>query len=214
MRHSVLGTAIAVVLAGCSSSPSLQEVILSDLGEPGWEMIVDTEVDDEAVGFLVAVANSEDVTDMGKVEGFWLRVWASETGTVSILAGSPGPLRDESLLEEAVEQLGMERTSDFGSDGIVLQADVSDELGPGFDVLTAKEAHLVFISFVDAYSHELVADTIERQLVAIPEYDPGEESRGVLIAIFSLVFVLALGFAVRSLRKSRPSTNPKESWTT
>lgn len=206
----VPGAVIAVVLAGCSSSPSLQEVILPDLGEPGWEVIVDTGLDAEVVDFFAAIGDPEDMTNIDNVEGFWLRAWESETGVVSIMAGNPGLPVHESALLEAIPRAGMRTTTDFGSDGVVFQREASDEFGPGYDVFVAKGAHFVFISFLDDYSDALVANTVERQLEAIPEYDAEDQGRGALIALTSVAFVLALGFAIMSSKKNRRIDDPTE----
>lgn len=201
---------VVASLAGCSGAPSLQEVVISDLGEPGWQMIVDTEMDEGTVSFFEALVDSNGASDIRDTEGFWLRVWGSETGMVSIMAGDPGQLQDRPELQGTVEEIGMERTTNFGTEGIILQADTTDELGPAFDVFLANEGHVAFISFMDDFSDELVANTIERQLAAIPEYDPGDQYRGWEIAVYGAAFGLLLLLALRSSKKNRHTADPKE----
>ncbi len=201
---------VVTSLAGCSGAPSLQEVIISDLGEPGWQILVDTEMDEGTVSFFEALVDSNDASDIRNTEGFWLRVWGSETGMVSIMAGDPGQLQDRPELQGSVEEIGMERTTDFGTEGIILQADASDELGPAFDILLANEGHVAFISFMDDLSDELIASTVERQLAAIPKYDRHAQPRGWEIAIYSAAFGLVILFALRSSKRNRHTPEPTE----
>lgn len=203
---------MVALVAGCSGGPSLQEVTISDLGEPGWEMVVDGEMDEEMVSFLQSVSDSEAADISEEVGEFWLRLWMTDTGLVSIMLAEPGGLPNVEELAAILVDAGMVPTTDYGDGDLVMQVDWTDDDGPGLGLVVAKEGHFALFSFVDEFSEELVDDTVARQLAAIPEYD--DQYRGVMIAFSGVAFVIAVWFAAKSLNRNSSSPNAKEPETT
>jgi hypothetical protein len=119
------------------------------------------------------------------------------------MLGEPGGRVDLEAMSEIAMTKGFDPVDGYGKDALVAEMELADEQGTADGYLVTKEGVLALMLFVDDNSDDLVADTISRQLAAIPDYNPLDEHRGFTIGLTAVALLIVLGVAVRSTRTDR-----------
>lgn len=197
--------ALSMIVGGCSRSVSAEDVLLDNIGDESWEMILDAPVDDSMISLFRQLSGSEMTDSLGILEGSWIRIWDSGPGFITIIMGDPGsaPVQVRPDADSVLAAEGVEVHGPFGGIGGTVSMDVSDETGPATAVIAARSGSAAIFIFGDNVPEELAVSVVERQLDSLPARDPADSARPFLLAIFGPIFAIALWFAVRSTR--RPS---------
>ena len=82
---------LAVLVASCSNSPGLDEVMIDSPSE-GWTLFLDQAVDSELISFIDAFADNNPSARSDELDGVWMRVWErGDAMTMAVLVRLMAP---------------------------------------------------------------------------------------------------------------------------